>query len=81
VETADSLQTITFLCLMADGQLESTWSQLRYATRTLSPDRLVLKVTLFLSPPERGYTFSATVLYMGVSLFSEPPRGGTGFSY
>ena len=33
---------------MADGQLESIWSQLHYATRTLSPVRLVLKVTLFL---------------------------------
>jgi len=27
---------------------------LHYATRTLSPVRLVLKVTLFLSPPEGG---------------------------
>jgi len=33
---------------MADGQLEGIWSQLLYATRTLSPGRLVLKVTLFL---------------------------------
>jgi len=33
---------------MADGQLESIWSQLYYATRTLSPVRLVLKVILFL---------------------------------
>ena len=33
---------------MVDGQLESKWSQLHYATRTLSPVRLVLKVTLFL---------------------------------
>jgi len=33
---------------MADGQLESIWSQLHYATRTLSPVSLVLKVTLFL---------------------------------
>ena len=33
---------------MADGQLESIWSQLYYAKRTLSPVRLVLKVTLFL---------------------------------
>ena len=33
---------------MVDGQLESKWSQLYYATRTLSPVRLVLKVTLFL---------------------------------
>jgi len=32
---------------MADGQLESIWSQLHYATRTLSPVRLVLKVALF----------------------------------
>ena len=39
---------------MADGQLESIWSQLLYATRTLSPVRLVLKVTLFLSPHEGG---------------------------
>ena len=38
----------TSLCLMVDGQLESKWSQLHYATRTLSPVRLVLKVTLFL---------------------------------
>ena len=41
---------------MADGQLESIWSQLHYATRTLSPVGLVLKVTLFLAPP-RGGTF------------------------
>jgi len=33
---------------MVDGQLESILSQLNYATRTLSPVRLVLKVTLFL---------------------------------
>ena len=33
---------------MADGQLESIRSQLRYAKRTLSLVRLVLKVTLFL---------------------------------
>ena len=33
---------------MADGQLESIWSQLHYAKRTLSPVRLVLKVTLIL---------------------------------
>ena len=33
---------------MPDGQLESIWSQLNYATRTLSPVRIVLKVTLFL---------------------------------
>ena len=33
---------------MVDGQLESKWSQLHYATRTLSPVRLVLKVALFL---------------------------------
>jgi len=33
---------------MVDGQLESIWSQLYYATRTLSPVRLVLKVTFFL---------------------------------
>ena len=33
---------------MVDGQLESIWSQLHYATRTLSPVRLFLKVTLFL---------------------------------
>jgi len=39
---------------MADGQLESIWSQLHYATRTLSPVGLVLKVTLFLAPPEGG---------------------------
>jgi len=51
---------------MIDGQLESKWSQLHYATRTLSPVRLVLKVTLFcycivqgcfsvfLSPPPEG---------------------------
>ena len=32
---------------MVDGQLESIWSQLHYATRTLSPVRLVLKDTLF----------------------------------
>jgi len=31
---------------MVDGQLESIWSQSHYATRTLSPVRLVLKVTL-----------------------------------
>ena len=36
------------LLLMADGQLVSIWSQLHYAIRTLSPVRLVLKVTLFL---------------------------------
>jgi len=30
------------------GKLESIWSQLHYATRTLSPVRVVLKVTLFL---------------------------------
>jgi len=46
---------------MVDGQLESIWSQLHYATRTLSPVRLVLKVTLFMS--------SATALHRGVSLF------------
>jgi len=39
---------------MVDGELESIWSQLHYATRSLSPVRLVLKVTLFLSPPEGG---------------------------
>ena len=33
---------------MADGQLESIWSQLLYAKRTLSRIRFVLKVTLFL---------------------------------
>jgi len=33
---------------MVDGQLESIWSQLHYATRTLSPVRHVLEVTLFL---------------------------------
>ena len=33
---------------MADGHLESTWSQFPYAKRALSPVRLVLKVTLFL---------------------------------
>ena len=33
---------------MVDGELESIWSQLHYATRTLSPVRLVLKFTLFL---------------------------------
>ena len=33
---------------MADGQLLCVWSQLLYAKRTLSPVRLVLKVTLFL---------------------------------
>ena len=33
---------------MVDGTLESIWSQLNYATRTLSPVKLVLKVTLFL---------------------------------
>ena len=33
---------------MVDGQLEIIWSQLHYATRTLSPVRLVLKVTLFM---------------------------------
>ena len=33
---------------MADGQLKSIWSQVLYATRTLSPVRLVLKVSLFL---------------------------------
>ena len=33
---------------MVDGQLESIWSQLHYAKTTLSPVRLVLKVTLFL---------------------------------
>ena len=33
---------------MVDGQLESIWSQLHYATRALSPVKLVLKVTLFL---------------------------------
>jgi len=33
---------------MAEGQLESKWSQLLYATRTLGPVRLVLKVTLCL---------------------------------
>ena len=33
---------------MADGQLEIIWSKLYYATRTLSPVRLVLEVTLFL---------------------------------
>ena len=33
---------------MVDGELESIWSQLHYAKRTLSPVRLVLKVTLFL---------------------------------
>jgi len=33
---------------MADGKLKSIWSQLLYATRALSPVRLVLKVTLFL---------------------------------
>jgi len=32
---------------MVDGHLESIWLQLLYATRTLSPVRLVLKVTLF----------------------------------
>jgi len=35
---------------MVDGQLESIWSQLHYATRTLSPVRLVLKVTLPVRP-------------------------------
>jgi len=30
---------------MADGQLESIFSRLLYATRTLRPVRLVLKVT------------------------------------
>ena len=39
---------------MADGKLESIWSELRYAKRTPSPVRLVLKVTLFLSPPPEG---------------------------
>ena len=33
---------------MADGQLESIWSQILYAKRALSPVRPVLKVTLFL---------------------------------
>ena len=33
---------------MADGQLESMWSQLLYAKRALSPVSPVLKVTLFL---------------------------------
>jgi len=33
---------------MAEGLLESIWLQLLYAKRTLSPVRLVLKVTLFL---------------------------------
>jgi len=33
---------------MADGKLEGIWPQLYYATRALSPVRLVLKVTLFL---------------------------------
>jgi len=33
---------------MADGQLESIWSQLLYAKRTLNPVRLLLKVTFFL---------------------------------
>ena len=47
VETADSLQTKTSWCLMVDGKLESVWSQLHYTTRTLSPVRLVLKVTLY----------------------------------
>ena len=42
-----------------DGQLESILSQLLYAKMTLSPVRLVLKVTLF----------SATAMYRGVSLF------------
>ena len=50
-----------FFFVMADGQLESVWSQLYYATRTLSPVRLVLKVTLFL--------LLYCKLYRGVSLF------------
>ena len=33
---------------MADGQLKSIWSPLLYAKWTLSPVRLVLKVTLLL---------------------------------
>ena len=48
IQTADSLQTKTSLCLVADGQLESVLSQLLYAKRALSPIRLVLKVILFL---------------------------------
>ena len=51
---------------MADGQLESIWSQLHSATRTLSPVRLVLKVTLFL-------LLHCTGVFL---CFSEPPRGG-----
>ena len=43
---------------MADGQLESIWSLLNYATRTLSPVRLVLKVTLFSELPRGGTGFS-----------------------
>jgi len=51
---------------MADGQLESIWSELNFATRTLSPVRLVLKVTLFL-----------LLHFTGVFLcFSEPPPEG-----
>ena len=44
---------------MPDGQLtqiESIWSQLLYANRTLSPIRLVLKAS-------EGYIFSATSMY------------------
>ena len=42
---------------MADGQLESILSQLHYAKRTLSPVRLVLKVTLFCSCIVQGCFF------------------------
>jgi len=51
---------------MADGQLGSIWSQLNYATRTLSPDRTVLKVTIFL-------LLHCTGVFL---CFSEPPEGG-----
>jgi len=51
---------------MADGQLESIWPQLLYATRTLSPVRLVLKVTLFL-------LLHCTGVFL---CFLRPPEGG-----
>ena len=59
METSDSLQTKTSRCLVADGQLESIWSQLHYATKDTQPSQTC----------SEGYTFSATALYRGVSLF------------
>jgi len=71
---------------MADGQLESIWPQLYNATRTLSPVRLVLKVTLFLLLHCKGvflclwgvltrldFLLVPCSLFL---LFSEPPPEG-----